>query len=96
MVRKLDELGRFLILASGGDTEAYVLSHPRLDEYFATPPRLLQPQRAAIEGVYSGVPGLSDGYRKWARDYIGDFFATIGNARRVRERIIEACPRDGR
>lgn len=53
-------------------------------------------QRAAIEAVYSGVPGLSDGYRKWARDYIGDFFGTIGNSRRVRERIIEACPRDGR
>jgi S1-C subfamily serine protease len=47
--RKLAELGRFLIPASGGDTEAYVLSHPRLDVYFATPPRLLQPQRAAIE-----------------------------------------------
>ena len=53
-------------------------------------------QRAAIEGVYAATPGLSDSYRKWARDYIGDFYATLGNPRRVRERIIEACPRDGR
>ena len=53
-------------------------------------------QRAAIEGVYAGMAGLSDGYRKWVREYIGDFYATISNPRRVRERIVEACPRDGR
>ena len=53
-------------------------------------------QRPAIEAVYAGMTGLDDDYRKWVRGYIGDFYATIGNARRVRERIIDACPRDGR
>lgn len=53
-------------------------------------------QRAAIESVYVTTPGLSDGYRKWAREYIGEFFGTIGNARRTRDRIIDACPKDGR
>ena len=53
-------------------------------------------QRGAIEAVYADVPGLSGGYRKWAREYIGEFYATIGNPRRLRERVIDACPRDGR
>lgn len=53
-------------------------------------------QRGAIEAAYAETPGLSAGYRKWARGYIADFFETIGDARKVRERIIDACPRDGR
>ena len=53
-------------------------------------------QRGAIEAVYAGTPGLSAGYRKWVRGFIGDFYETIGDGRKVRDRIIEACPRDGR
>jgi hypothetical protein len=53
-------------------------------------------QRGAIEATYAGTPGLSAGYRKWARDFVSDFFETIGDPRKVRDRIIEACPRDGR
>jgi hypothetical protein len=53
-------------------------------------------QRGAMEAIYAGTPELSSGYRRWARSYLADFFGTIGNAREVRERIIDACPRDGR
>jgi hypothetical protein len=53
-------------------------------------------QRSAIEALYAETPGLSAGYRRWARSYIADFFDTIGDSRKVRIRIIEACPRDGR
>ncbi len=53
-------------------------------------------QRPAIEGVFATMPGLGSGYRRWAREYVEEFYATIGNPRRVRERIIEACPKDGR
>ena len=53
-------------------------------------------QRAAIDAAYAGTPGLSPGYRKWAREFVGDFFETIRDGRKVRDRIIDACPRDGR
>jgi hypothetical protein len=53
-------------------------------------------QRGAIEDVYAGTPGLSVGYRRWARGFIAEFFETIGNSGKVRDRIIDACPRDGR
>ena len=53
-------------------------------------------QREAIEATYAGTPGLSAGYRRWARGFVAEFFETIGDGRKVRDRIIEACPRDGR
>ena len=47
--RKLSELGRFLIPASHEHEKGLVLAHPRLNLFFASPPRMLEDERENLE-----------------------------------------------
>lgn len=53
-------------------------------------------QRGAIEALYAGRPELDDGYAKWARGYIGEFYSIIGNPQLITRWIIEPCLKESR
>lgn len=48
-------------------------------------------KRAAIEGVYSQIPGLSDRTRGKALAYLGSFFEQIATDDTVRSKILKDC-----
>ena len=48
-------------------------------------------KRAAIEGVYSQIPGLSDRTRGKALGYLGAFFDQIATDDTVRTKILKSC-----
>ena len=48
-------------------------------------------KRAAIEGVYSQIPGLSDRTRGKALAYLGAFFNQIATDEMVRSKILKGC-----
>lgn len=48
-------------------------------------------KRAAIEGIYSQIPGLADRTRGKAIAYLGSFFADIATDDTVRSKILKGC-----
>ena len=57
---------------------------------------LFREQRPAIEALYSGTPGLDDGYVKWAREYVAAFYTSVADARGVKRSLIDSCVQDSR
>jgi len=51
----------------------------------------LRAKRAAIEGVYSQVPGLADRTRSKALAYLGSFFDEIATDESVKAKILKGC-----
>ena len=61
-------------------------------------PEQLQPvldmfkeRRPAIEALYGGLKDLDEGYRKWVKEYINEFYRTIENPGRMKRELIDAC-----
>ncbi len=52
---------------------------------------LYQEKRPEIEALIEAQPGLTDNTRRDMLRYLGEFYDTIGNERRARDRIVNAC-----
>lgn len=52
-------------------------------------------RRAAILALYDSMPPLDRGYARWAKEYIGEFYATIDRPRDLKGAVEAACPGKG-
>lgn len=48
-------------------------------------------RRAAVEAAFSEIPGMSDGTRRKALNYLGGFFADIATDESLRTRVLRNC-----